>query len=370
MELLKVAMSNKTAFVSMCSRDSAIWFSFIGLYHAFAKYGVEADFIFPSEKPSQEELYNSDLFYYKFSNPFETAKSIYKLSKKLNQNYSKVVVFSQGVFPAILTGLLNNNIEVIAWVHEVGDYCSRTGFFRGINYYLSDKYMQTQVGQVVVSSHEMMSRVSTMYKNKPATFAYLPLSGDFSCLLEDETILIDHSRDDNHRSLNLVFFGGVTSYKGLDVLQWVMDNFEDGDIQLIILGRGDLSAVAPKLYQRFKDNRNVQWINTFLDAEAVSRHLLSSDLLYLYYNSVTATSLVDISNAFGLPVLCSRLPYFEQRVEHNVNGLILDMADLVPTIGRFVSGEFEMNKNQVREHFLKFGATRECVDSLVASGIV
>jgi glycosyltransferase involved in cell wall biosynthesis len=372
LELLKVVMSNRTAFVSMCARDSAIWFSFTGLYHAFEKYNVNVDFYFPSIKDDQDE-YNNQVFYYDLKHPFLTLRSVYRLSNRINKDYSKVVIFSQGLFPAILTFLLNNNIEKISWVHEFGDYLNRTGLFRGVNYYLSDKYMQTKVKRIIVSSHEMVDRLSRYCKREMITFAHLPLSGDFSRLLDSNSIVDERPVNKmlmKAHPFYLVFFGGISPYKGLDKLQRVLDAFNDDDIHLTILGRGDLSTVAPKLYQRFIDNRNVDWCDDFMEAQDVADYLLSADLLYLFYSSVTATSLIDISNAFGLPVFCSKLPYFEQKVTNFVNGIVIDESDIVSTLKNILSGEIKFSKKCVKEHFVKFSATRECVDSLISSKII
>lgn len=367
-----MVMSNKTAFVSMCGRDSAIWFSFTGLYHALEKYNVNVDFYFPSIKDDQDE-YNNQLFYYDLKNPFLTLKSVYQLSNILNENYSKVVIFSQGLFPAILTFLLKNNIEKVSWVHEAGDYLTRTGLFRGANYYFSDKYMQTRVKRIIVSSHDMVDRLSNIYNKEMITFSHLPLSGDFSRLLDSNSVVDDIAKNKiitRDHPFHLVFFGGISPYKGLDTLQWVLDAFNDDEIHLTILGRGDLSAVAPKLHQRFMDKRNVDWCCGFMEAQDVANYLLSADLLYLFYHSVTATSLIDISNAFGLPVLCSNLPYFKQRVTNFANGIVIDESDIVSTLKDILSGEIEFSKKCVKEHFLEFSATRECVDSLISSKVI
>lgn len=81
------------------------------------KYDVS--FAFPSSSPAAETEYTEHLFYYNLRSPIKTARSVFTLARAINKEYDRVIIFSQGIFSAYLTMLLNRRIEVVAWGHEL-----------------------------------------------------------------------------------------------------------------------------------------------------------------------------------------------------------------------------------------------------------
>lgn len=75
--------NRKVIFVSMSSRDSAMWFSFTGLAHALEEYDVS--FAFPSPNPVAETKYVEHLFYYNLRSPLKTACSVLALARVINK---------------------------------------------------------------------------------------------------------------------------------------------------------------------------------------------------------------------------------------------------------------------------------------------
>lgn len=356
--------NKKVIFVSMSSRDSAMWFSFTGLAHAFEKYDVS--FAFPSSSPAAETEYTEHLFYYNLRSPIKTARSVFTLARAINKEYDRVIIFSQGIFSAYLTMLLNRRIEVVAWGHELINHVERAGFLRGMNYFLSDRLMSLRTARMIVASDELESIAAACYPKKKITKTCLPMSGDFACLVNET----DTKSERTHAKLEILFFGAITSYKGLDILGRVLDKFSDDDIHLTIMGRGALEKYSEGLYLRATQGRNVTWINKFVDAEEVVAQLHVSDYMYSMYSSVTATSQIDIANAFGVPVLVTDLPFFNKKIKNGCNGYILNEQSLYVLLQERVAGKLTGSREEVIAHYNQAGINKYCVENIIRDGIV
>jgi glycosyltransferase involved in cell wall biosynthesis len=353
------------AFISMSGRDSAMWFSYTGLHSAIDSSKFRSCFYFPSSQPELETNYTENVFYYSLSRPFKTVMSLFRLARKINRDHCEVFIFSQGVFSAFLVFLLKKPIKVFCWGHEVSNRIERAGFFRGLNYYISDFLMSLKASKIVVASESLVEPCSKSYALDKICVAPLPVSGDFSSLNINSS-----PRNLDANKIKVLFFGTVTGYKGLKQLGEALDQMSDTDIDIVILGRGDLKLHAPSLYDRSLSNRNVRWVNEFITAETVLDELATSDFMYVMYDTVTATSQVDIANLAGVPVLASELPYFQIKVENGVNGLILQHSDLYDFFSSYKKNGMLFSSPEILSYFHSKGVNTNCVNALVDAGIL
>ncbi|MBV7598803.1 glycosyltransferase [Aeromonas sp. sia0103] len=277
-----------------------------------------------------------------------------------------MIIFSQGIFSAYLTMLLDRRIEVVAWGHELINHVDRAGFFRGMNYYLSDRLMALRTSRMIVASDDLESIATAYYPNKKITKTCLPMSGDFSCLVNKGNSVDEHS----NKKIEILFFGAITSYKGLDILGRVLERFNDNDIHLTIMGRGPLEKYSEHLYKRAEQGRNVTWINKFVDAEEVVAQLYVSDFMYSMYSSVTATSQIDIANAFGVPVLATELPFFNKKISHGINGYILNEHSFYELLDERLSGGLKISREEIIDNYNQAGINKHCVENIIRDGIV
>lgn len=358
------------AFVSMSGRDSAMWFSFTGLYHALEDAGVKSEFYFPSEHPDLEIDYNKNVFFYRLRKPIQTLISVYHLARILSSRHDKVVIFSQGIFSALLVFMLKRSIEVVAWAHELDNYIARSGLLRGINYFASDKYMGLRTSTVLVGSNELYAKAKKLYPRKLVVNSCLPLSGDFYIAMKSsKPVAYECHVASDAAPLRILFFGGITAYKGLHYLDDAIRQLPEDRFQIKIIGRGDLKKLAPELHARAQNGRNVTWVNRFASAEEVIDELNKTDMMFAMYDSVTATSLLDISNATGTPVLTSELPFFETKIIDGINGFIVKRSELYSFLFQFKKSN-NANKERVVQHYLTLGVNNQCADSLLNSGVV
>ncbi|HIF9447284.1 TPA: glycosyltransferase [Photobacterium damselae] len=359
MEFIVVVISNrKTIIISMSGRDSAMWFSFTGLYQAIKERNVNIDFAFPSSDIEKEEQYLDNIFFYDLKYPIKTFNSINKLADKINLNYNNVVIFSQGFFSALLTVLLNKDIEITSWGHELINHTQRAGFFRGLNYSISDKIMALKTKKIIVASDELKDIANKKYPKHKIIKSYLPISGDFSLLFNNNVEFV------KNKVVNILFFGYISSYKGLDVLSDLIEKIDESKLHITILGRGNLEKYAPNLYLRANKGKNVTWVNKFVSAENVVVELEKSDFMYTMYNSVTATSQIDIAHSFGVPVLASKLSFFQDKIKNGENGYCLNPESLLEYIEDYIDGNITFSHKEIKENYFKVSVNKLCVDSL------
>ncbi|MBB1269293.1 glycosyltransferase [Shewanella sp. SR44-3] len=362
----KVINKNSVAFISMSGRDSAMWFSYAGLYEAFKEDNVDATFYFPKDATVElDGNYNGNTFFYKMSSPVKSLISIAKLALYIRRNHLSVFIFSQGIFSALFTLLMSKKVEVNCWGHELESRINRAGFFRGVNYYISDLIMSFKVKQVVVSSESLIRSAKKIYKCANVIYAPLPLSADF--------YTISNALSKNFvkaKPIRIFFFGSITQYKGLSVLEKTFEKLSDSVIELSIFGRGDLKSCAPLLYQRYCNARNVKWVNDFVTSEAVAAELTQSDFMYVMYDNVTATSQIDIANSLGVPVLVSDLPFFVSKVSNGINGYVLNHSELTKFISKYIESNDCIDRRTVFEAFNISGVNHVCVNAFLDSRIV
>jgi glycosyltransferase involved in cell wall biosynthesis len=135
---------------------------------------------------------------------------------------------------------------------------------------------------------------------------------------------------------NLLFFGRIESYKGLDVLLSVLDELDD--TRLTVCGLDNGSEIIAKL----KSNKAVRYLG-FVDDSEVAGLISSSDACIFPYTSGTGTQTVQSCLANGCPVIMSDIPmfsdnfcddvgtfYFESGNETSLRELLLCSHDVRP----------------------------------------
>lgn len=92
--------------------------------------------------------------------------------------------------------------------------------------------------------------------------------------------------------------------------------------------------------------------------------------MYSMYSSVTATSQIDIANAFGVPVLVTDLPFFNKKIKHGCNGYILNEQSLYVLLQERMAGKLTGSREEVIAHYIQAGINKYCVENIIRDGIV
>ena len=147
----------------------------------------------------------------------------------------------------------------------------------------------------------------------------------------------------------LLFFGLIRNYKGLDLLLQAFSNLNKEFI-LLIAGEvyGD-EITYTSLISKSK-NKNIHFVNQFIDEQDVKLYFSVADLCVLPYKSATQSGIQALANSFCLPVLISNVGGLAEEIVDEKNGFILN--DINPlAIQNKIEEIFNENKlTQVEEN--------------------
>jgi len=121
----------------------------------------------------------------------------------------------------------------------------------------------------------------------------------------------------------LLFFGLIRNYKGLDLLLQAFSNLNNEFI-LLIAGEvyGD-EITYTNLISKSK-NKNIHFVNQFIDEQDVKLYFSVADLCVLPYKSATQSGIQALANSFCLPVLISNVGGLAEDIVDEKNGFILN----------------------------------------------
>lgn len=138
-------------------------------------------------------------------------------------------------------------------------------------------------------------------------------------------------------SYELVFFGIVRPYKGVDVLLRALTKVPD--IKLTIAGEfwgGE--QTYRQLVDKLKLGERVTIRAGYVPADSLRGLISQADAIVLPYREGTATWNVALAHAYGVPVIATTAGTFASQVRDGVDGLLCepdDAASLAKAIRRF-----------------------------------
>lgn len=132
---------------------------------------------------------------------------------------------------------------------------------------------------------------------------------------------------DGH-SLNLLFFGFVRQYKGLDLLLRAMELVADLDIRLKVVGEfwNDKNEYLGLIGELGISDR-VEVIDHYVSDEEMARHFDWADLVVLPYRSTRTSGVIATSYGFGTPVLATDVGGFREIVIDGCTGKLVRSGD-------------------------------------------
>ncbi len=126
----------------------------------------------------------------------------------------------------------------------------------------------------------------------------------------------------------LLFFGLVRSYKGLDILLSALSRVDREDIFLTIAGEfwGDIGETRDQLRRLALEDR-VELIPRFVSDEEAAELFQRADAVVLPYRTVTGSGVVSNAYHYGRAVIASDLPGFSEIVTDKETGWLFKAGD-------------------------------------------
>jgi glycosyltransferase involved in cell wall biosynthesis len=128
--------------------------------------------------------------------------------------------------------------------------------------------------------------------------------------------------------LELLFFGFVRPYKGLDVLLRALALLKGEDVFLSVVGESWQSA------DEFRHElsvlgiaHKVEWVGRYVGDGEVAGFFERCDWVVLPYRSATGSAVVPLAYHLGRPVIATRVGGLVDVVEHGQTGLLVEPGD-------------------------------------------
>jgi len=153
---------------------------------------------------------------------------------------------------------------------------------------------------------------------------------------------------------NLLFFGLIREYKGLDILLKAFGELDD-DYQLIVAGEPYGSFAK---YQEIIDSSpakdRIHLFTNYIKDSEVKTYFSAADLVVLPYRSATQSGINAIADWFEVPMVVTNVGGLKQSVGDTGTGLVADRPD-VPSI-----------LEQIRSFFSSQNLRTLCITSIRA----
>jgi glycosyltransferase involved in cell wall biosynthesis len=137
--------------------------------------------------------------------------------------------------------------------------------------------------------------------------------------------------------LLLLMFGAIRPYKGLDVALDALTLVDRSlDVRLVVAGRSwEYGALEQEVRRRSLDGR-VEIRDRFVPDDEAALLFATADASLLPYRSASQSGVVQLSFAYGCPVIATRVGGLPAAVDDGVNGILCapDAADVAGAIER------------------------------------
>jgi glycosyltransferase involved in cell wall biosynthesis len=123
------------------------------------------------------------------------------------------------------------------------------------------------------------------------------------------------------RTPTVLFFGRITTYKGLEILLQAYRIVQaQRKVAMIIAGNGNLGP-----YQKYLDGLvHVEIYNRWLEEVEIPGIFDRASMIVLPYTSGSQSGVLALAASFGLPVIASRSGGLVEQLEDRVTGLVIE----------------------------------------------
>lgn len=251
-------------------------------------------------------------------------------------------VFWAPCFAYLGHGLRRRGIPVVFLCHNVVDHeaawwkqaLTRSVLRLGSAFVVQSREDETELRQMLPAAR-VLFRPHPVYTQFPGAHGSLP----------------------RRASLELLFFGFVRPYKGLDTLLDAMALLKDRDVRLTIagefwIGREETEARIRSLGLA----RSIEVVPRYLTDVEAAEYFQRADVVVLPYNTATGSGVVGLAYRYGKPVVVTRVGGLPDVVAEGRTGLVVppgSPAELAAAI--------------VEAGGMRGPDTRDAIDTLVAS---
>ncbi len=232
-------------------------------------------------------------------------------------------LFWQPGFAFIARRLRKRGIKTVFLCHNLVDHDTS-----GLKRRLSEWFLKQADGYIVHSSEE----AKALEQLKPGTKILMRPHPIYTHFPAPNKTLAQRGR------LELLFFGFIRPYKGLDVLLEALAQLDDKEVHLTIVGETwDNEQV---LRSRLAAIPNVEAHLKYVSEQEAANYFARADVVVLPYLSATGSGVVTLAYNYQKPVIASRVGGLQDAVIEDKTGWLVppdspaDLAAAIKNIDR------------------------------------
>lgn len=309
-----LAQLNARLYTELGKHNDVKAFTFTTLYPNFlfpgkTQYVQEGD---PVTVVDSERVLNS-------INPF----SYIRTAKRINKYAPDILIipywmsFLSPAFGSVCL-LLNKKIKVISLVHNAISH-ERTLIEKPLA-----KYFFNRCDAFIVMSEPVKKDLLTLKKDAKICLLPHPIYDHYAERSDKETACRQLNIKSDKR--NLLFFGLIRDYKGLDILIEAMSMLDDS-YQLIIAGEsyGDFGKYI-QLIEKSLLKDNIAVFEQYISDDMVPILFSATDVLVLPYRSATQSGVVALAYQMELPMIGTDVGALGKAIKDSETGLVVPSA--------------------------------------------
>ncbi|TGL61458.1 glycosyltransferase family 4 protein [Leptospira sarikeiensis] len=244
-------------------------------------------------------------------NPF----SLLKVAKYIIKNEIDTVILTWWTlfwapgFALIAYLARRKKIPVVFICHNLTDHGAK-----GLKKRITEFLLSTANGFIVHSS-EHAAILKSKFPSKPVLKIYIPSYDEFTA---PKGTLKKRGR------LELLFFGFIRPYKGLDILFNALSQLNDPEIFLTVVGETWESKET--LYESVKDLnlKNIELYLSYTKEEQLAEFFERSDAIVLPYRSASGSAVAAVAYRYDCPIIATRVGGLVDIVRDGETGFLVE----------------------------------------------
>ncbi len=253
------------------------------------------------------------------------------------------------VFNICLTGL---KLEYYIWIHDPILH-SGEGIITRIVRLHNLHFMYHKAKKIFISYESIKEYLTNKLNYDPLKIVPIKLPEmkelEFDELRKKEIEINDYKYD-------LIFFGRIEVYKGIDLFIESIDYLKkeyNRSLNVIIAGTGDYEK---EVQRKLGDRIDFTFINRYVDNRELAEFIINSRLVVMPYKDATGTQAIQVANYYNKPVIASRVGCFPEYIENGINGLLIDDYSTRGLAVKIIEGLDNLNlyinmKNKTPKYF-------------------
>ncbi len=189
------------------------------------------------------------------------------------------------------------------------------------NRIINQKKQVQKMDKIIILSKKFKTVVKDVYNVEEKNIIYMP-HGNFGY----NKYRIGENKFVNNNKINFLFFGRITSYKGLNVLlkaYYLLEQKYD-NIELVIAGSGDFSDYIAN-YSKLK---KAKLYNEYIHENEIDLFFKKSNtVVVLPYLDATQSGVIAIAIEYGIPVIASNTGGLYEQLDYGNMGIYCNPGD-------------------------------------------